>query len=403
MLRLGKRGQVRAHLDHDRARRRAIDSGDRLEQAHPVGEGLNPGLDLAPCHGHPFGERIVGVEQVAQQPAAVGVELEGERLAQRGELAGHARVERSENRWFGISPSQPVEHAPSIDTEQVRDHPSDADAASVDDLLDPIAHPASVGDELTAVAGQGPQAANLARGDVARTRQAELTHPGQPHAVGHVGLAPFELLHVLRMDQVRRDARVFERLERGNPVNSRRFERRRLDPMLPEPADQLPQPLSEGVEGPGLYHRFTAPGRTKAHRRGDLHLVNVQPRRAGMDNVKGVAHHGSSLRWVARKRGRSAGGTRTLAMRLNLPFVHGLQPGTSRGSAPQTQASFFPGTGPRPGHRQARRPPSRFRAHCPILPASVTIQAPNPRLSSHDPHRHGADHFMPSGWAGDRP
>ena len=72
------------------------------------------------------------------------------------------------------------------------DHPSDADAASVDDLPDPIAHPASVGDELTAIAGQGPQAANLAQ---VRTAASARTVANATDAANAPPCAVFEVHH----------------------------------------------------------------------------------------------------------------------------------------------------------------------------------------------------------------
>ena len=52
-----------------------------------------------------------------------------------------------------------------------------------------------------------------------RCAEPELAHAGQPHAVGHVGLAPLQLLHLTRMHQDRLDPGRLQGREGRLPVD----------------------------------------------------------------------------------------------------------------------------------------------------------------------------------------
>ena len=93
--------------------------------------------------------------------------------------------------------------------------------------MDPVAIPAALGDELTAVAGQLPQLAEAPRGNVARLGEAELADARQPQAVVDVGLLAANLLDVLGMEQCGVDAGVLQRLERSLPRRPRYLPSRR--------------------------------------------------------------------------------------------------------------------------------------------------------------------------------
>ena len=229
VLRAREGREVRPDLGEDRARGGAVDSRNGLEQPKGLVPRRQGGLDLAFEAFNTLAQRVVLVEELGEEPARVRVELEGQRLAQRVELGAHLGTERVEDR-LALQPfDEAVEDAPGIDAEQVGEHAPHAHPAAVDDLLGAISHPAAVGDELAPVPGQGPDLTKRPRGHVAGPGQPELTHARQPLAVGDVGLASSQLLHMLGMDELRGNTRVFECLERGEPIHPGGFEHRRLD------------------------------------------------------------------------------------------------------------------------------------------------------------------------------
>ena len=83
------------------------------------------------------------------------------------------------------------------------------------------------------------------------------------------------------------DPGVFQGLEGRVPVDAGRFHDGGGDPMLKQPGDELPQAARQGAEDPGEdLHLRARP--SPAHAGGHLHLVYVQARGAGMDEVQGV-------------------------------------------------------------------------------------------------------------------
>ena len=63
---------------------------------------------------------------------------------------------------------QPVEDAPPVDAEDVRQDAAQPQAVVVEGLVDPVAGPAALGNERPAVAGQLAQLAESTGRDVAR-------------------------------------------------------------------------------------------------------------------------------------------------------------------------------------------------------------------------------------------
>ncbi len=94
---------------------------------------------------------------------------------------------------------------------------------------------AALGDELAAVAGHLAQLAEQTRRDMARQGEAELADAGQPQAVVGIRLFTADLLDVLGVEQVSVDAGLFQRLERGLPVDPGAFQGRGGDAVPAEP------------------------------------------------------------------------------------------------------------------------------------------------------------------------
>ena len=98
--------------------------------------------------------------------------------------------ERGHDLSVFLARNQSVEDAPSVDPEEVGEDAADTDAGAVDDLVDAVARPGPLGDDLPARPCDPAQRAERFRRHQARIAEAELADPGQPDAVGNVGLAP---------------------------------------------------------------------------------------------------------------------------------------------------------------------------------------------------------------------
>ena len=229
---------------------------------------------------------------------------------------------------------------------------------------------------MTAQHAQTPE---LPRQDQTRSRQAELADAGQPHAVGNIRFPA--LLDVLRMQQVDADAGIFQR--RKFPVDAGRFHRGGSHAV--QPRHEIAHSALQGAESLGI----AALRWTQSHRRGDLHLVNVQTRRARVDDMHLV---GRRLR-VRVGRVGGCGGPASHApawVRIILLYVHGAGPGTVRGSKPSARNSLSSGN---QGSPQKSRPHTRIRQQSsPIGQDAAPAKPPVTCYGLHATGRAGTDH-----------
>lgn len=237
-------------------------------------------------------------------------------------------------------------------------------------LVDAVAGPAALADQLAAVAAQLAQLAERARRHIAGPAQAELADAGQPQAVGHVALAAFDLLDELGMQQQRLDARVLEGLKGSLPENARALQRCGRHAMARQPLGQTAQPGRQGAElAGGALHAATR--LAQPHRGGDLHLVDVESGGAGVHDMQRVGlhvgaaadcgcHGVSSLqrRRIELARGKSLGS----GAGARFTVRPGPRPGTLRGSKGRSDVSLENEVGGRsPRHHCKLRSCTRLR------------------------------------------
>ena len=144
-------------------------------------------------------------------------------------------------RHGGRPATSPSEDAPPVDAEDVRQDAAQPQAVVVEGLVDPVAGPAALGNERPAVAGQ---LAQLAESTVAGRSSVTQDRTGRcGPATGcrwHRSSSLTDLLDVLGIEQVGVNAGVFERLERGLPVDPGAFHRGGGDAVRPEPVGRSP-------------------------------------------------------------------------------------------------------------------------------------------------------------------
>ena len=252
----------------------------------------------------------MSADQVGEQEAVGLAQCQAQGIPEQLQVRANVPAERVQDVRAGPSGDQAVEDAPAIEAEDVAEHAPDADAAPVEDLLHPVAHPAALPDQRAPMADQIPQVAKRLVGHETGPSEPELTHPGQPAAVFDVGLAAAQLPHVLRVQQLRVDAGRGECAPRRLPVDAGPLQGRRLDAVAGQPSDQGVQAACQRTEGACLAGRFTTGRRTQPHRGRDLHLVHVESRGAGMDNVQVIVpHRFASCRGTGRGGGGAVGRT----------------------------------------------------------------------------------------------
>ena len=230
-------------------------------------------------------------DQVGEQEAVGLAECQTQGITEELQARANVPAERIEDIRAGPSGDQAVEDAPAIEAEDVAEHASDADAAPVEDLLHPVAHPAALRDQRAPMADQIPQVAKRLVGHETGPSEPELAHPGQPATVFDVGLAAAQLPHVLRLQQLRLDAGRGECAPRRLPVDAGGLQSRRVDAVAGQPGDQGVQAACQRTEGACLTGRLTAGRCTEPHRGCDLHFVHIESHGAGMDNVQVIVPH----------------------------------------------------------------------------------------------------------------
>lgn len=96
---------------------------------------------------------------------------------------------------------------------------------------------------------------------------------------------------MLGVKQLRLDARVGEGLPGGVPVDAGRLHGGRPDPVAGQPGDEGLQAARQRVECAGLGLRLGSGRVSEPDGGGDVSLVHVESRGAGMDNAQLVVHH----------------------------------------------------------------------------------------------------------------
>ena len=206
---------VGSDLAEDGAGGGAVDAGEGLQEAALLGVGREGFVDVAAEAADALADGVMFGQQVVEQPALGLPPGQVQCVAEPVELSADVPAQRGENVLGVESADEAVENPPAVAAKDVAQHGPDADAAPVDDLLGLIADLAASGEELSAVAAQRAQVAELLVGDETGPSQPELAHACEPADVLDVGLSSAELLDVLGVEQLRLDACVGEGLPGG--------------------------------------------------------------------------------------------------------------------------------------------------------------------------------------------
>ena len=203
MPRGGKARHVGADLADDAFGAAVLDADDRAQQLNR----RRDRADLLFDHAGELFDLLVQEIDVAQdrsdpQPM-VGVEVSGERLAQRGDLLAHLLARQlGEHVRVGLAGDQRVEHvAPGL-AQDVRGDRVELDAGVFERLVQPVDLTGALLDLRLAIAGEVAQLADrLGRHEVG-LQQPRFGELAQPRRVGDVGLAagdePLHRLHESR-------------------------------------------------------------------------------------------------------------------------------------------------------------------------------------------------------------
>ena len=270
----------------------------------------------------PLGDGVEVLQQPAQAPQRMRLQLGLQHARQPVGLGPHVRGEAAQDALRAVALHQPVEHDPPVAAEQVREDAADTQALAVQRLLNAVADARAVGHDLAAVAAHLPQRAEVGRRDVAGLRQSQLADAGQPQAVGDVRLAALDLLHMLGMHQLGPDPGRFQGPVRCLPVHAGPFHGGRRHAVPAQPACQLGQARRvAGEDAHGGEGRAVGDG--QAHAGGDLHLVHVETGSARLDDQQLVARHAVGLEGLILGHGScctlSLGGSGTARTRYSTP------------------------------------------------------------------------------------
>ena len=119
----------------------------------------------------------------------------------------------------------------------------------------------------------------------------------------------------------------------SSQIDAGAFHHRGVDLAVEHPCHHLVDAARQRLEGPRLELRLTAADGADPDRHRDLHLVNIQPRGTGMDDVKVIGLHGSASRFrTTAEADKAVGGdTHPSRVRCELLRVHGTGAGNNPG------------------------------------------------------------------------
>ena len=263
--------------------------GRVLQEADPALERGQGRFD-APVGGlDPVGVVVELLQEVPQDPPAVRVEFEAQRIAERAELLAHMPAQPRQDGLPRRTGNEAFDDATTVDAGgDPAEDAADADAVPVQDLLDANLLLRALFDQRTAIPAQPAQVAEGLRQNQARAGEAELADAGQPDAVRDVGLAMLDLLDVLCMDDHDVDPSVGQNIVGLLPVDAGGLHDGAGHPQAEQPLHEKGEAARQCAELARLDMRRPSL-RPTADRRGDLHLVHVEPRGGGMPNVHVIA------------------------------------------------------------------------------------------------------------------
>ena len=281
--------RLRAQLGQQRVRADAGDARNRLQQIQLAAVGGQRGLVARVQLLQAPGEPVEILEQGAEAPERLGVELRSQGARQAAELAAHVRREAREDALRGLPRAQAVEDPAPVGAEDVGQHAAQPQAVVVEGLLHPVAQPGAVGDDLAPVPALVAQGHEQGWRHVAGTRQAELADARQPQAVGDVGLAALDLLDMLGVHQRGPHAGRLDGPQGRVPIHAGGLHHGRGHAVSAEPVGERGEGLRVGAENGCVGARRAAVGLAEAHAGSDLHLVDVEARGARHGDGQGVA------------------------------------------------------------------------------------------------------------------
>ena len=258
-----------AGLGDDRGGGQRADAGDRGQQVPGGAKGRHHRLDLrVQLRDH----RLQVIDVVQVQPAhqrVVLAEAALQRHRQVRDLRPHPADRQLRQHLRAALPvNERLDHRPPGLGDDGGGHRVDLDARVLEHVAEPLDLRGPRLDDLGAVADDIPGGLDVRRGDEAAREQPALQELHQPLRVGHVGLAPRDVLdvpgvahqHLLKVPVL--DQGVVDR----HGIDPRRLHRHMGHALRDQPAGRLPQHPVERLElaldrlpGPPARHRAAGP------------------------------------------------------------------------------------------------------------------------------------------------
>lgn len=170
-----------------------------------------------------------------------------------------------------------LDHVPPRHRQDPRRHRRQLDPRVLEDLLQALRLGRPHVDLRLASSGEVAKLTDRRRGHEASTDHPVGDHVGQPLGIGHVGLAPGDVLDVMGVAQPQLEALAFQGVVRRLPVHARRLHTDNDHAMFGQPVAKAAQPGRHGRE-PLLVGDGSLPLAGHPHARGHAVAVHVQSR-----------------------------------------------------------------------------------------------------------------------------
>ena len=180
-----------------------INPRDCLQQLKLLFPGLKLPFNTAVKLLYAFAKIVILANEVPKYETVGVIELHAQRFSESVQFCGHVRTQGSQYDATVKTLEETFHNTASVHAEHIGDDPPDTYPASVKNFLNPVARPGALRNELAAMTAHTAQVAKQLRRNVAGTAEGKLTDPGEPYAVGHIGLSAPELLYLFRVYEQR--------------------------------------------------------------------------------------------------------------------------------------------------------------------------------------------------------